>query len=136
MQQTNPNPPTPATPIEVITPADPLPQANRTPAPTPTAAANVFGLGTTRSHPTVAFLSLYHIVINLQLHRIRTPKLTQLAQTSPSPPRPRTLSSVHEMPRKMGEKRIIARDCRARSFVVATEVMKDSVIPLTAMMGM
>ena len=31
---------------------------------------------------------------------------------------------------------IMARDWQARSFVVATEVMKDSVTPLMAMMGM
>src|ERR1700731_4621586 len=63
MQQTNPNPPTPATPTELINPPVPLPQTNQTPAPTPTAAANVSDPGTTRSHLTVPFLSSYHVVM-------------------------------------------------------------------------
>jgi hypothetical protein len=106
-----------------------------TPNPTKTEDAIVPRLGKTRCHSTVPLREAYQVLINLQLQIILTPKLIQLAQTSPSPPMFRPFNNPHDAARKTIENTIIARDCLAKSRVVATDAINDSVTPLMAMMG-
>jgi hypothetical protein len=135
MHPTKTNPLTPASPTVATHPSKLL-EKNLIPAPTTPALTNIPRFGKTRVHCTSTFLIINHVLIKLQLQIILTPKLMQFAQTSPSPPIPHPRNNPHEAPRNTTEKTTIARDCRAKSAVVATDAINDSVTPLIAMTGM
>jgi hypothetical protein len=137
MHPSNPKAAIPTTKTDQTNPSNiPNPAKILIPTLTPAAAITLPVLGKHLLQLTLFPRTRYHRLINRILHMILTPRFTQLAQTSPSPANPTWRRRTQLTARKIIEKKIMARDCLARSLIVAILEMKDSVTPLMAMMGM